>query len=155
VVELGPEEIRRRIDRHRARGWGVQVLYRWESEGGGGSVSEALEDVRDHRLVARSRIPYLVRLSTLLDEHLPAIDEELSACLANWSLARLSRIDRAILRLAATELLHMDDVPPRASIQEAIHLAEQYGGDDSPRFVNGVLDALYRRSPSAPGGGSR
>jgi N utilization substance protein B len=131
------------------------VLYRWESEGADGSVAEALEEVRDHRLVARSRLPYLVRLSTLLDEHLPAIDGELSACLANWSLERLSRIDRAILRLAATELLYMDDVPPRASIQEAIHLAEQYGGDDSPRFVNGVLDALYKRSPAAPGDESR
>mgnify|MGYP001826199709 FL=1 len=131
------------------------MLYRWESEGADGSVAEALEEVRDHRLVARSRLPYLVRLSTLLDEHLPAIDGELSACLANWSLERLSRIDRAILRLAATELLYMDDVPPRASIQEAIHLAEQYGGDDSPRFVNGVLDALYKRSPAAPGDESR
>jgi N utilization substance protein B len=151
VVELGPEEIRRRIDRHRARGWGIQILYRWESEGGDGTVTEALEEVRDHRLISRARIPYLVRLSSLLDEHRESIDAELSRCLANWTLDRLSRIDRAILRLAATELLFMDDVPPRASIQEAIHLAEQYGGQDSPRFVNGVLDALYKRADTAAG----
>lgn len=144
MVHLGPEEVRRRIDRHRARSWGVQVLYRWESEGEEVTVSEALDEVRDHRLVARSRLPYLRRLSSLLDEHRREIDGELSDCLANWSLERLSRIDRAILRLAATELLYMEDIPPRASIQEAIHLAEQYGGDDSPRFVNGVLDALYK-----------
>lgn len=145
MVQLGPEEIRRRIDRHRARGWGIQVLYRWESEDTGVSVSTALEEVLDHRLVSRSRLPYLRRLASILDEHLAEVDAALGDCLDNWSMARLSRIDRAILRLAAAELLYMDDIPPRASIQEAIHLAEQYGGRDSPRFVNGVLDALYKR----------
>ena len=54
--------------------------------------------------------------------------------------------ERAILRevLAAAELLFVDEVPPKVSIQEGIRLAEQYGGPDSPRFVNGVLDALYK-----------
>jgi N utilization substance protein B len=42
-------------------------------------------------------------------------------------------------------MLFMEEIPPRVSIQEAVRLAEQYGGDESPRFVNGVLDALYRR----------
>jgi len=149
VVELGTEEIRRRIDRHRARSWGLQVLYRWESEGEGVPVSGALEEVMDHRLVSRSRLPYLRRLTTTLDKHLPEVDAALGEALSNWTLDRLSRIDRAILRMAAAELLYMDDIPPKASIQEAIHLAEQYGGNDSPRFVNGVLDALFKALPQA------
>jgi N utilization substance protein B len=62
----------------------------------------------------------------------------------NWRLERLSTLDRAVLRLAGTEMLFLDGVPPKVSIQEAIRLAEQYGGPDSPRFVNGVLDALYK-----------
>jgi len=41
-------------------------------------------------------------------------------------------------------MLYVDDIPPKVSLQEAIQLAEAYGGDDSPRFVNGVLDALYK-----------
>jgi N utilization substance protein B len=64
-------------------------------------------------------------------------------------MERLSAIDRGILRLAAVELVHPGDVPPKVAIQEAIRLAEQYGGPESPRFVNGVLDALYKRV--APG----
>jgi N utilization substance protein B len=50
-----------------------------------------------------------------------------------------------VLRIGASELLLDDDVPPKVAIQEAIRLAEAYGGNESPRFVNGVLDALYKR----------
>jgi N utilization substance protein B len=45
-------------------------------------------------------------------------------------------------------MLHVEEIPPKVAIQEAIRLAEAYGGEDSPRFVNGVLDALYKRSAS-------
>jgi N utilization substance protein B len=54
-------------------------------------------------------------------------------------------MDRSILRLGAAEILFLDEIPPKVSIQEGIYLAEAYGGRDSPRFVNGVLDALYKR----------
>ena len=64
----------------------------------------------------------------------------------NWRLERLSAIDRGILRLGATEILHLPDIPPKASILEAVRLAESYGGNESPRFVNGVLDAIYKRA---------
>ena len=53
-------------------------------------------------------------------------------------------MDRAVLRIGAAELLYGEDVPPKVAIQEAIRLAEAYGGNESPRFVNGVLDALYK-----------
>lgn len=73
------------------------------------------------------------------------VDEWLRQSLDNWRLDRLAAVDRAVLRLAATEMVFLEEIPPRVSIQEAVRLAEQYGGPDSPRFVNGVLDALYRR----------
>ena len=149
MVQLGPEEIRRRVDRHRARHWGIQVLYRWESDDADGTVADALETVLDHRLVARSRIPYLRRLVAVLDDHRTDVDTALSQALQNWTLGRLSRIDRAILRMGAAEILFMEDIPPKATIQECIHLAEQYGGPDSARFVNGVLDALFKRTSPA------
>ncbi len=84
------------------------------------------------------------RLLELLDDHLPEVDAALQEALDNWRLERLSSIDRAVLRIGAIELLWVEDVPPKVAIQEAIRLAEAYGGDDSPRFVNGVLDALYK-----------
>ena len=87
---------------------------------------------------------------TLLDEHLLEIDEALRGALDNWRLDRLSTIDRAVLRIAAVEILHLDEIPPKVAIQEAIRLADAYGGDDSPRFVNGVLDALYKARAESP-----
>jgi N utilization substance protein B len=85
-------------------------------------------------------------LLKLLDENLVEVDEKLTSALDNWTLARISAIDRAVLRIGAVELMKRDDLPPKVAIQEAIRLAEAYGGDDSPRFVNGVLDALYKRN---------
>ena len=133
-----------RIDRSRARAWALQIHYRWESSGFEGTLRDALVDTTATRRIAPSRLPYIRALLTLLDEHIDEIDGILRRYLDNWSLDRLSRIDRAVLRLGAVELLYREDIPPKVAIQEAIHLAEAYGGDESPRFVNGVLDALYK-----------
>lgn len=135
-----------RIDRMRSRAWVLQIHYRWESAGFEGTLRDALVDTTATRRVAERRLPYIRRVLTVLDEHLPEIDRRLEAALVNWRLERLSTIDRAVLRIGAAEILFVEDVPPKVSIQEAIRLAEAYGGPDSPRFVNGVLDALYKES---------
>lgn len=132
-------------DRSRARAWALQVLYRWESAGGGETIAQALSRVLQSRRVASRRVPYIEYLLETLQDHLPDVDRVLQSALENWRLDRLSVMDRSILRLAATELLFLEEIPPKVSIQEGIHLAEAYGGKDSPRFVNGVLDALYKR----------
>lgn len=131
--------------RSRARGWALQVLYAWESRGGEGSPIDTLEEFLDLRRIARDSRPYLRQLVTAVADHAPQLDRELSDALTNWRLERLSAIDRNILRLGAAELLFVDDVPARVSLQEAIILADKYGTAESPRFVNGVLDALHRR----------
>ena len=138
---LGPDE---RRDRGRARAWILQVHYRWESEGREGTLLEALEDTLDTRRIARRRLPYIRLVLGRMDEHLADVDRALRGALDNWRLDRLSSMDRAVLRIGATEMLYVDEVPPKVAIQEAIRLAEAYGGDESPAFVNGVLDALFK-----------
>ena len=133
-----------RIDRSRARAWVLQIHYRWESGGCEGTLRDALVDTTATRRIAPRRLPYIRALLEILDTHLEEIDRAVTGSLDNWSFDRLSRIDRAVLRIGAAELLKRDDVPPKVAIQEAIRLAESYGGDESPRFVNGVLDALYK-----------
>ena len=137
---------RERIDRTRARAWALQIHYGWESGGRQGTLRDALVGVLGNRRISPRRLPYLRQLLTLMDEHLSQVDRELHDALENWRLERLSASDRGVLRIAAVELLHVDDVPPKVTIQEGIRLAEQYGGPESPRFVNGVLDALYKRA---------
>lgn len=134
-------------DRSRARAWILQVLYRWESDEKGGnarSLLDVTEETFGTRIVARRRQPYIRRVVTALEANAGDVDARLRSSLDNWRLDRLSSIDRAVLRLAATEMLYLEDVPPRVSIQEAVRLAEQYGGEESGRFVNGVLDALFK-----------
>ena len=138
-----------RIDRSRARAWMIHVLYRWESQDRTGSLRDALVETVATRRVSPRRLPYIRHLLTLMDQHLPAVDRALQGALENWRLERLSTLDRAVLRVAATEMLYVEEVPPKVSIQEAIRLSEQYGGPDSPRFVNGVLDALFKGLPGA------
>ena len=101
------------------------------------------------RRIAARRLPYLRRVISSMDAHMDAIDSALQDCLDNWRLDRLSVVDRGILRIGAAEMLYLEDIPPRVSIQEGIRLAERYGGDESGRFVNGVLDALYK-APGEP-----
>ncbi|HET9948213.1 MAG TPA: transcription antitermination factor NusB [Longimicrobiales bacterium] len=138
---LGPAE---RLDRMRARAWLLQIHYRWESEGREAGLRDALARTMATRRISPRRLPYIRRVVAVLDEHGAEIDAALRRSLANWRLDRLSAMDRAVLRIGAAELLHVPEVPPKVAIQEAIRLAEAYGGEESPRFVNGVLDALYK-----------
>lgn len=130
--------------RSRARAWALQILYAWEVRERRTALSSTLADFLEDRRIAHSSQEYLFRLLNLIEGRLPEIDETLEAALTNWRLERLSMIDRNVLRIGAAELLAFDDVPPRTSIQEAIVLAEKYGSADSPRFVNGVLDAVMK-----------
>ena len=136
---------RERIDRTRARAWALQVHYRWESGGSEGRLRDALVETMTTRRIAHRRSPYVRSLLGTLDDHGAEIDAALRKALQNWRLERLAAIDRAVLRIGAAELLHGEDIPPKVAIQEAIRLAEAYGGEVSPRFVNGVLDALYKQ----------
>lgn len=144
MSDEGRIDPRTRRDRSRARAWALQIHYRWESAGRRASLRDTLVETVERRRIAPRRLPYVRRLLELLDDHLPEVDAALQEALDNWRLERLSSIDRAVLRIGAIELLWVEDVPPKVAIQEAIRLAEAYGGDDSPRFVNGVLDALYK-----------
>lgn len=74
------------------------------------------------------------------------IDKEIIRHLKGWTLDRLSKVDLAILRLAAYEILFEEEIPQNVSINEAVELSKKYSEDDSRKFINGILDALSHRS---------
>ena len=76
-------------------------------------------------------------------EHREAIDEQLALLSQNWTLARMSPVDRSILRLAMSEILYSGTAKPIV-INEAIELAKRFGARDSVKFVNGILDRVER-----------
>jgi len=71
------------------------------------------------------------------------IDATISQHSEHWSLSRMARVDRNILRMAVYELLYCPDIPPKVTLNEAIDLAKLYGSENSGSFINGILDALY------------
>jgi N utilization substance protein B len=134
--------------RSRARSWVLQVLYGWDTAGEGALGDWARNALAGRRLSPRYR-PYVYRLLEAFEGSLPDCDELIELSMPNWRLDRLSAIDRNILRIGTVEMLRVSDVPPRVAIHEAIRLAERYGSEDSPGFVNGVLDAVSRRISDA------
>ena len=94
---------------------------------------------------------YAEQLVLGVDAHRAELDERLSSTSENWPLDRMPVVDRAILRLAVYEMLYVDDVPISVSINEAVELAKQFGGEDeSSRFVNGVLGRIARSIEEKP-----
>jgi len=75
-------------------------------------------------------------------EMCPALDEEISAKATGWSLQRMAKVDRTLIRLGLYEVKYDEDVPQGVAINEAVELAKIYGGDESGSFVNGVLARL-------------
>jgi N utilization substance protein B len=74
----------------------------------------------------------------------PALDERLGQAAQHWRVERMATLDRLVLRLAVHEWLALPETPPRVVINEAIELARAFSGEDAARFVNGVLDGVFR-----------
>ena len=88
---------------------------------------------------------------SLLDgchRRLGEIDIMLADVAENWSLGRMTAVDRNILRLGTYELVYHLDTPPKVAIDEAIELAKRFGTSESGAFVNGILDRLIERRPA-------
>lgn len=81
-------------------------------------------------------------------EHRETIDSAIRSTADNWTLERMPIVDLCILRSAAYELLYLVDIPPAVSINEAVELAKTYSTDNSPKFVNGVLDRIKEIAPT-------
>lgn len=75
-------------------------------------------------------------------DNLEAIDRSIGEVSIHWKISRMACVDRNILRMAAYELFHIDEVPKRVTLNEAIEIAKRYGAEDSWAFINGILDKL-------------
>ncbi len=134
-------------NRRRLREHAVQILYGtdfWDS-----TPEQALDQHHFHFCDEPIEDEFLVAIITGIVNHKGAIDDMIRQFSTNWRLERMAIVDRNILRMATFELLHMRDIPRKVAINEAIEVAKKYGGDDSPSFINGILDriALEIRGP--------
>ncbi|GHA80507.1 transcription antitermination factor NusB [Streptomyces termitum] len=126
--------------RSKARRRAFQILF--EADQRGTSVQEVLADqIRLHR--ADDRQPPVSEFTMQLVEgyapYTARIDELIATYAVDWDLDRMPVADRNIVRLAAYELIWVDDIPDAVAIDEAVQLAKEFSTDDSPAFVNGLL----------------
>ncbi len=128
--------------RRRAREQALQLLFQLDMSGGDAESVMALfwegEDV-DPDVVSFART-----LVAAVREHHERIDELITQASINWKIARMSYVDRNVLRLGVAEFLGCDDIPPMVSINEGIELGKKYGTTESGAFINGILDRVAR-----------
>ncbi len=131
-------------NRRQARECALEVLYRLDLVGD--EPEHTIAEILLRRNPPDEAETYLRRLVDSALGNQPEIDAVLRRHLARWRLERLTVLDRAILRLAATEILYFDDIPPKVTINEAVEIAKKYGDDDAGKFVNGVLDSVFQET---------
>jgi N utilization substance protein B len=85
---------------------------------------------------------YALVLLQGITDNIERIDRLIADAASNWRLVRIAATDRNLLRIAIFEMLEMADVPPQVAINEAVEIAKRFAGEDSPKFINGVLDAV-------------
>ena len=112
---------------------------------GGNDTQDAILEKSEiaERLTAEDS-EFAEQLVSGVTEHAEELDELISAHTIGWSVSRIDKVDLAILRIAAYEIRYLDEIPVGASINEAVKLAKQFGGDHSYSFINGILGSLAK-----------
>jgi|GraSoiStandDraft_13_1057314.scaffolds.fasta_scaffold15757_2 N utilization substance protein B len=118
----------------------MQVVFELEN---GEPDQERVEEAVHYQLAqsgaSHADVDFAVQLAWGTLQHRDVIDARLAEASTNWRLQQMAKVERAVLRLATYELLYGGDVPLKAAINESIELAKTFGGEESSRFVNGVL----------------
>jgi N utilization substance protein B len=136
-----------RESRHRAREATLQMLYQWEI--GRVSMYEVRQTFWGHEPEGEPLPDDLRGFATTLADGVATRVAELDPIIAeaavHWRVERMNVMDRLVLRLAVYEFLHQPATPAKVIINEALELARTFSGDESVRFINGVLDAIRRK----------
>lgn len=128
--------------RTEARELFMQLLFQMEVQNDYGK--EIKERFVRENLKDSNQQEYFNSLYEVTVNNLDLIDRKLEACSENWKIKRMAKVDLAILRLSAAEILYLEEIPDSASINEAVDMAKKFGGDDSGKFINGILGKVVR-----------
>ena len=135
------------MNRSLAREIAMKMLYA-ASLGGEESMSEVLEQSEQVDTLDDGDKTFLENLVAGVNGRQEELDGVIEKHVQGWALNRLARVDLTILRMAASELMYMPEVPVGAAINEAVELAKAYGEDKSSGFINGILGSVAREHRS-------
>jgi N utilization substance protein B len=140
-------------NRHLGRIVALQTLYEQDFRREAQDSTFVLEEVLERNIERYQETiddkEFIDQLVHGVEEHQAGIDEIVRPIAPEWPIEQIARIDRIILRIGVYELLHELDVPPKVAINEAVELAKAFGGENSSKFVNGVLGTVLRNKEAA------
>ncbi len=134
-------------NRHLSRSIVLQTLFEWDFKGKTeSSVGDILARNAEEFGPGLDDTPFMEMILTNVVKKQAIIDEVITKAAPEWPIEKINVVDRNILRMGLAELLFGDynQVPPKVSINEAIELAKTFGGENSSKFINGVLGAVYK-----------
>ncbi|MBI5806678.1 transcription antitermination factor NusB [candidate division TA06 bacterium] len=127
--------------RHKYRELALQALYQMELTGI--PPEEALYDIRQRN--SGQAIDFTISLVQAVAGNIREIDQIIERSAKNWKLSRMAVVDRNILRLGVAQLMYLPaEVPPKVAIDESIELGKKFGDGQSGKFINGILDNVYK-----------
>lgn len=118
----------------------MQILYAYElsKDPIEKVIKDQLSEIED-----TEKIQFASELIGMVLKNVKKIDTLIESNIDNWELGRIALLDKLALRMGVAELMYFPDIPSKVSINEAIDVAKLFGTDNSGKFVNGVLDAIY------------
>jgi len=130
------------MSRRLARETALQVLYQIDLTGETENVASAIENWANEFAVSAKNLPFLKQLVIGTLENIEVIDDKIKLFAHDWSIDRMSVVDRNLMRLAVYEMLFCPDIPQKVTVNEASDIAKKFGSDDSSKFINGILDKI-------------
>ena len=130
------------MSRRLARETALQVLFQRDITKEQLITAEAVQRWAAEFAVPEASIPFAQELVDETIIHQDEIDQKIALFAQDWTISRMANVDRNVMRLATYEILFRSDIPGRVSLNEAIELAKRFGGEESAKFVNGILDRI-------------
>lgn len=132
--------------RHIARSIALQSLYEWDFHNRKADLTQIVERDIEEFGAGIDEPDFVWRIIKGVTEHIEAIDKIIEKAAPQWPLSQISLVDRNILRIGLYELLYADkaEIPEKVAINEAIELSKNFSGNNSSKFVNGVLGTVYK-----------
>lgn len=135
-------------NRHLGRIIALQTLYELEFRREAGDKSAKLAEILDRNIARYNAViedqDFIKRLVQGVLDKEKELDDTLQPIAPEWPVAQIARMDRIVLHLGLYELMHDQEIPPKVVINEAVELAKSFGGDNSSKFINGVLGTALR-----------
>lgn len=128
--------------RSKAREFSIQAVYQWQVSGN--EIQEIIDQFLQEKNLKSFEIAYFQDLLRGVITNLDELDKALAAFI-DRDIEQVDLVERAILRMAAYELIHHPEVPYRVVINEAVELAKLFGADQGHKYVNGVVDKLAQQ----------